>query len=216
MNESRTAKRGYSSPSRVKAADEKRSRILSSAHALFGEQGIEAVTISDIARQSQVSASTVYAVFKSKEGILRCLMEQALFGGRYQSTQQILAGVRDPVEAIALTARVARSIYESESSELGPLRNVSGFAPALKNIEEEFEQARYSMQQERVRQLFAAGRAKQGITMDEARRILWLYTSRDVYRMLVVNGGWTHNRYEEWLSQTLVEALVDGTRDAPS
>jgi AcrR family transcriptional regulator len=211
MNESKAARRGYSSPARTVAADETRSRILSSARALFGEQGIDAVTIAEIARRSQVSASTVYAVFKSKEGILRSLMEQALFGGRYQAAQQILAGVGDPVEAIARTAQVARSIYESESSELGPLRNVSGYTPALKKIEEEFEEARYAMQHERLRQLFAAGRAKEGITMNEARRILWLYTSRDVYRMLVVDGGWTHDRYEEWLSQTLVEALVGGS-----
>lgn len=216
MNESKVAKRGYSSPARADAADETRSRILSSARALFGEQGIEAVTIAEIARTSRVSASTVYAVFKSKEGILRGLMEQALFGGRYQAAQQILARVGDPVEAIARTAQVARSIYESESSELGTLRNVSGYAPALQQIEEEFEQARYAMQHERLRQLFAAGRAKPGISIDEARRILWLYTSRDVYRMLVVNGGWTHDRYQGWLSQTLVEALVDGTRNAPS
>ncbi|RYD56741.1 MAG: TetR/AcrR family transcriptional regulator [Sphingomonadales bacterium] len=208
MNESKAVKRGYSSSVRAEAADETRSRILSSARALFGDQGIEAVTIAEIARSSQVSASTVYAVFTSKEGILRGLMEQALFGGQYQSAQQILAGVVDPVEAIALTARIARSIYESESSELGPLRNVSGYAPALQKIEEEFEQARYNMQHERVRQLFAAGRAKQGLTMEEARRILWMYTSRDVYRMLVVNGGWTHDRFEEWLSNTLVEALA--------
>lgn len=35
------------------------------------------------------------------------------------------------------------------------------------------------------------------------RRILWMYTSRDVYRMLVHEGGWTPERYEQWLSATL-------------
>lgn len=208
MNESKT-KRTYSSAARAEAAEETRARILTRARALFGTHGIEAVTIAEIARQSGVSASTVYAVFKSKEGILRSLMEQALFGPSTQAAQQILANVGDPVEAIALTARVSRSIYESESRELGPLRNVSGYAPALRTIEEEFEQARYAMQEERLDRLFAAGLAKPGISLAEARRILWMYTSRDVYRMLVVGGGWTHDRYEEWLSQTLVEALVN-------
>lgn len=209
MNESKT-RRTYSSAARSEAAEETRARILSRARALFGTHGIEAVTIAEIARQAQVSASTVYAVFKSKEGILRSLMEQALFGPSTQAAQQILAKVDDPVAAIALTARVARSIYESESRELGPLRNVSGYAPALQTIEEEFEQARYAMQHERLRDLFAAGLARPGISLSEARRILWMYTSRDVYRMLVVSGGWTHDRYEEWLSHTLVDALVDG------
>ena len=50
--------------------------------------------------------------------------------------------------------------------------------------------------------------AEAGLALDEARRILWMYTSRDVYRMLVQEGGWTPARYEAWLSETLVAALV--------
>jgi AcrR family transcriptional regulator len=210
MNESKANRRAYASPARAEAADETRARILASAKELFGEHGIDAVTIAEIAERAGVAGSTVYAVFKSKEGILRALMEQSLFGGRFQSAQQILAGVSDPVEAIAKTSHVARAIYESESSDLGLLRNVSGFSPALRRIEEEFERTRFAMQEDRLRRLFDAGKAKRRITFDEARRILWMYTSREVYRMLVIEGEWTADRYEEWLSQTLIAALVEG------
>jgi hypothetical protein len=44
--------------------------------------------------------------------------------------------------------------------------------------------------------------------MAKARRLLWMYTSRDVYRMLVQDAGFTPDEYEAWLSQTLVDALV--------
>lgn len=209
MNKARAKKRAYSSSVRADAADETRARILASAKELFGRRGIDAVTIAEIARRSRVAGSTVYAIFKSKEGILRSLMEASLFGGRFQSALQILAGVTDPVEMVALTARVARAIYESEASDLGLLRNVSGFSPALRTIEQEFEQTRYTMQEERLRLLYTAGRAKRSIGFDEARRIMWMYTSREVYRMLVVEGGWTPDRYQEWLAQTLVTALVE-------
>lgn len=210
MNKSKAKKRAYSSSLRTEAADETRARILASAKALFSRRGIDAVTISEIAGKSGVAGSTVYAIFKSKEGILRSLMEQSLFGERYQSAQQVFAGLDDPVEMIALTSHVSRAIYESESSDLGLLRNVSGYSPALRKIEQEFEQLRYEMQGERLRRLFAAGKAKKGISHDEARRIMWMYTSRDVYRMLVIEGGWTSDRYQEWLSQTLLAALLDG------
>lgn len=212
MNKSKTKvtrKRAYSSAVRTEAADETRARILASAKGLFSRRGIDAVTIAEIARKSNVAGSTIYATFKGKEGILRALMEQSLFGGRFQSAQRVLADVGDPVETIALTSHIARAIYQSETSDLGLLRNVSGFSPALRKIEEEFEQTRYRMQEERLRQLFAAGRAKKGLSFDEARRILWMYTSREVYRMLVVEGGWTPDRYQDWLSQTLVAALVE-------
>ena len=210
MNKSKTGRRAYSSPGRAGAADETRARILACAKDLFSQRGIDAVTMAEIAEKSGVAGSTVYAVFKSKEGILRGLMAQSLFGGQFQSAQQILAGIGDPIEAIALTAHVSRAIYESERSDLGLLRNVSGFSPALRQIEEEFEQTRHRMQEGRLRRLFAAGRENRRISFDEARRILWMYTSRDVYRMLVIEGGWTPDRYQEWLSRTLVEALVEG------
>ena len=47
-----------------------------------------------------------------------------------------------------------------------------------------------------------------GISFEEARRITWMHTSRDVYRMLVREGGWTPQRYQEWLSGTLMELLA--------
>jgi AcrR family transcriptional regulator len=209
MNRSKAKKRAYSSSLRAEAADETRARILASAKVLFSRRGIDSVTISEIAGKSGVAGSTVYAIFKSKEGILRGLMEQSLFGARYQSAQQIFASLDDPVEMIALTSHVSRAIYDGESSDLGLLRNVSGYSPALRKIEQEFEQTRYEMQEERLRRLFAAGRAKKAISHNEARRIMWMYTSREVYRMLVIEGGWTSDRYQEWLSQTLVAALLD-------
>lgn len=209
MNKSKPSKRSYASPVRMEAADDTRARILASAKALFSRKGIDRVTIAEIAAKAGVAGSTIYAVFKSKEGILRELMEQALFGGKFKSAQQMLAGVTDPVELIALTPRIARAIYESESADVGLLRDMSGFSLALRKVEGEFERVRHEMQEDRVKRLFSAGRAKKGLSVDEARRILWMYTSRDVYRMLVVEGGWTPQRYEDWLGETLVAALVE-------
>jgi hypothetical protein len=40
-----------------------------------------------------------------------------------------------------------------------------------------------------------------------------MYTSRDVYRMLVHEGGWSPDRYQEWLSRTLLDALVAAGAD---
>ncbi|KAF0099442.1 MAG: hypothetical protein FD144_3781 [Rhodospirillaceae bacterium] len=88
------------------------------------------------------------------------------------------------------------------------LRTVSGFSPALGKIEEEFERARYRMQKERLRHLFDAGRAGKGSAFDEASHTPRIYTSRKIDRMLVSEGGWTPDRYQEWLWQTSVTTLV--------
>ena len=37
---------------------------------------------------------------------------------------------------------------------------------------------------------------------------MWMYTGRDIYRMFVLERGWSSNEYEEWLAQALIEALT--------
>lgn len=214
MNTSR-GRRRYTSEARTQSALETRQRILAAAAILFARKGIDRVTIDDIGRKARVAASTVYAIFKSKDGILRGLMERSLFGRQFQEAQKLLVGVTDPVALIELTSRVSRAIYESESSDLGLLRRASGFSTALRKMEEEFERIRYEKQSARLDMLFASGKARAGLSLEEARRILWMYTSRDVYRMLVHDGGWTPDRYQQWLSRTLVEALVAAPQASP-
>jgi AcrR family transcriptional regulator len=205
-------KRRYASELRSRSADATKARVLDAARELFTSHGIDAVTIAQIARKGGVAVATVYSLYKSKEGILRALMRAALFGPQFQNALAKLEGVTDPVELIALSAHVARAIYESESAELGLIRGVSSFSPALREMEQEFETMRFEMQETRVTLLFAQAKQRDGLQLDEARRILWMYTSRDVYRMLVLEGHWTPDRYQQWLSETLVLALV---RESP-
>lgn len=204
----RTSTRRYNSARREQAAEQTRERVLSAARKLFVRKGIDKVTIAQIAEAASVAPSTVYALYKSKDGILRALMRTTLFGQRYREVQSMLQGVSDPARLIALSAHVARAIYESESAELGLIRGSSAFSPALRKLEQEFEKTRLDMQEERVKRLFEQARQKNGLSLDDARRILWMYTSRDVYRMLVHESGWSPDRYQEWLARTLLDALV--------
>ena len=209
MNKSKAKKRRYSSDRRSLEAEATRSRILVSAKSLLLSKGIDKVTIAEIAGAAKVAESTVYAAFRSKEGILRALMEQSMFGGQYQAAQALLAGIDDPVQLVARTARVARAIYESEQEDLGLLREMSGFSPLLSDVERQFEQMRYELQKDRIERLFSDRQERRGLGLDEARRIMWALTSRDLYRMMVVEGGWAPQRYEDWLAQTLVASLVE-------
>ena len=209
MKSTRGRRRPYSSERRAQAAEETQQRILEAARSLFGRRGIDTVTIASIGKKAGVAGSTVYAIDGSKDGILRAVMEQSLFGRQFQSAQDLLRGEDDPVKLIAMTSRVSRAIYESEATNLGLIRHASGFSLALRKMEQELERTRYEAQEERVRLLFDAGKERRGLSLEEARRILWMYTSRDVYRMLVHEAGWSPDKYESWLSTTLLEALVD-------
>jgi AcrR family transcriptional regulator len=202
-------KRKYDSGQRGQAAEVTKGRVLNAAKVLFMRHGIDRVTIAQIAEKAKVAASTIYALYKSKEGLLRALIRGAIFGPPFQAAQAQLKGISDPVQLIALTANVARAIYENESAELGLMRGASAFSPALRKLEQELEKIRFDMQEERVKLLFASCKSKPGLDYASARRILWMYTSRDIYRMLVHESGWTPDQYQAWLSETLVTTLVD-------
>ncbi|HEY9091351.1 helix-turn-helix domain-containing protein [Parasphingorhabdus sp.] len=204
-------KRNYKSPLRKNAAEDTRARILKSAKTLFSQRGIDKATIGAIAQAAGVAVSTVYALFKGKEGILAALMESALFGEQFAAAMKLLEGDDDPVRSIALTAHVSRAIYDGERSEIGIIRGASAFSAALRKEEQRFETLRLSMQEERINRLFASGRQRENVTQEEAQHILWMYTSRDVWRMLVEEGGWTPDRYQAWLSETLLTALTKET-----
>ena len=201
-------KRAYTSPKRDEAAAVTRSRVLDAARTLFARRGIDAVTISQVAERAGVSSSSVYASFKSKEGLLMALIQEALFGRAYQAASARLDAEADPVEQVRMTASVARSIYEGEAAELGLLRGASSFSLAFRRLEATLEEKRFALQEARVRRLFEAGRAREDLSLEKARRLLWMYTSRDVYRLLVLEGGFTPEEYETWLAQTLLTALV--------
>ena len=201
--------RRYDSGKRKQAAAGTRTAVLNAALPLFARRGIDAVTIAEIAAAAGVSVPTIYALYQSKAGILRALVRSTMFGPRYQEAHAHLAGETDAARLIELTAVVARSIHEGEREALGLLRRASAFSPALRKMERELEDMRFEMQEERVSLLFAQSKARRGLTFERARQLLWMYTSSDVYRMLVHECGWTPGEYQSWLTDALRSALVE-------
>ena len=205
-------KRSYQSEARQQAAQATRGRIITAARKLFARSGVDPVTIADIAERAEVGQSTIYALFGSKTGILRELMREAIFNARYRSAALALEGVTDPDQVLGLTARVARSIYEGEAREAAVLRGASAFSKELRKLESEFEDARYDLQHDRVALLHERKLLRPELDKATARHLLWMYTSRDIYRMLVLERGWTADQYEAWLGRTLAVELLQPDR----
>lgn len=193
---------------RAKVARATRAAVLGAAKELFTARGIDAVTVAEIAAKAGVGASTVYAAFLSKEGILRALMQTSMFSDRYDAARARLEAETDPVAVLTRTAEVARAIYEGESDALGLLRGASAFAPSLRAVEEEFDALRYEMQRERIVRMHGGGHLAPTLSLEDARRIVWALTNREMYRSFVVVGGWSAARYEQWLAQTLCAQLL--------
>lgn len=201
-------KRQYVSKTRSQAADATKARVLRAARALFVRHGIDRTTVARVAARARVSVPTVYALYKSKEGILRELMSAALFGQGFQAAHAKLKGISDPIKLIALTAHVARAIYNAESSELGLMRGASAFSLLFGSWNGN------SRRFVSICRRSASGSSSPNPGRRRASDLMrhggssGCIRARDVYRMLVHESGWTPDQYQSWLSETLVSSLV--------
>src|SRR6266702_5175103 len=107
-------KRPYKSLVRERQAGDTRRRIVEATRRLLQSEGYAGMTVEAIARRAEVSAQSVYALFKSKTGILAELLDQSSFGVDYESLVKQALGATDPEARLKFAARIARQIHESQ------------------------------------------------------------------------------------------------------
>lgn len=201
-------RRRYDARLRLERASRARQRILDAAKELFTARGVERASIGDIALAAGVSAPTLYALFQSKTGILKAVVERSFFGARYTEIAKQADKANDPEAILRITASISRVILDTEREEIGLMRGVSALSPELKAIETELETIRFKLQEARAKLLVKSVPTARQLGLARVRDILWMYTGRDVYRMLVLERGWSSDEYESWLAETLVKALM--------
>jgi AcrR family transcriptional regulator len=88
MADKPTARRRYDATLRSERAAGTRQRILDAAKQFFTLRGVEKVSIADIAAAAGVSVPTIYALFQSKTGVLKAVVERSFFGVRYAEIEK--------------------------------------------------------------------------------------------------------------------------------
>jgi len=206
----KTKERPYRSLVRQRQADDTRRRIIEATRKLLQSEGYAGMTIEAIAQRAEVSAQSIYAIFKSKTGILIELLNQATFGADYEDAVRKALSASDPETRLRLAAPIARQIHDAQSATFDLLRGAGVVAPELAKLEQERENLRYERQERMIISLSDAGRL--GPDRAAARDIFWTLTGRDVYRMLVRERGWTSQKYQDWVADTLVQSLLTTAR----
>ena len=204
----KTKKRTYNSESRQKQSKKTKGRILASAKMLFEIKGFENVTIEEIAREAHVSAPSIYALFQSKRGVLLGLMDESLPSEQFEELVAEVKREKSPRKCLEITATIARKLYDAEKTQLSLLRGASIVDPIFKGLEIERERRRYLRQKETVETMYKGKAFPHGLTLNKARDILWMFTGRDIYHMLVIERGWSSDEYEKWLADLLSHHLL--------
>jgi AcrR family transcriptional regulator len=207
-----TKKRPYKSLVRERQAGDTRVRIVEATRKLLQREGYAGMTIEAIAQRAEVSAQSVYAIFKSKTGILIELLNQSTFGADYEDAVRRALSASDPETRLRLAAPIARQIHDAQSATFDLLRGAGVVAPELAKLEQQRESLRYERQERMIMSLRDAGRLRPDLDHATARDIFWMLTGRDVYRMLVRERGWSSQKYQDWLADSLVRSLLSPPR----
>lgn len=205
---SRREKRSYNSESRQAQASQTKSRILEIAKRLFQIDGFECVTIENIAKAANVSVPTIYALFQSKRGILRAFMDEALPSEQREALVAEVEKEKSAEKRLLLAAKISRQMYDAEREQMDIFRGASVLSPELKELETEREKRRYDRQEATIKETWKKKLLAKDLTLTKARDILWTFTGRDMYRMLVIEQGWSSDEYETWLGKLLIQTLI--------
>ncbi len=206
--------RAYKSPRRREQARATRSTILLAAQELFVEGGYVATTIDVIASRAGVSAETVYATFKNKRSILSELIDVSMAGDDApvsileRGWVQEMREEPDPQRRVQILARNGRLILERTASVYEVLRGASTADPQLASLWELNKAQRFAGQRALVRILTEGDPLREGLITRTAADIVFAIGSPETYRLLVVDRGWSGDRFERWYADALARLLL--------
>jgi AcrR family transcriptional regulator len=206
--------RKYDSSRRREQARETRRAILDAAQDLFLERGYVETTMAAVADAATVSVETIYKAFANKAGLIKAVFDVAIVG----DDEPIPMLERDLVRRIRAEPDPRRQlrIYGEHLAAAGPRTSalqllVRGAAVSDREAARMWDQMlaeRLTGMTQFARELHDKGNLRPDISFEEARDVLWTYNSVELYDLLVLQRGWTDERYGRFIVDALIAALL--------
>lgn len=206
------SKRRYDASRRRAQAAQTRSTILDVARREFLEQGYAATTVARIATEAGTSVETVYKAFGGKSGIVRALWERGL-GGRGpvpapERSDLLSSTATDPVPVLRGWGMFTTEVAPEAAPILLLVRGAAATDPDMAALLAETEAQHRTRMRHNARRLQRRGWLRPGIGLVQATDILCLYSSTELYELLVIKSGWPLKRYGEFIGDALIAALL--------
>jgi AcrR family transcriptional regulator len=192
---------------RAEYAEATRRAILGAARDLFIARGYAGTTVDDIAAVARVAPATVYAVAGGKKGLLNSTIEAATTAAGVQEAYAFIEAHPDGDELLRWIVHETRTRFEMWSDLM---RVVTNAAPAEPAAAAALDRARASLRGALARaaaRLDALGRLRAGVDAEQATDVLWFHLANSAYSTLTLDNGWSLDRAEGWLLESLRRAL---------
>ena len=194
-----------------------RAAVIGAARTLFFERGYGATTIEAISARSDVPPATVYRLFSSKRGILKALLDVSIAGDDEavpvadRPPVRSLLAAPDPTSKVAGFVAIAAQVNSRTAAIYRILVSAAASDADAAALLDELTRQRQEGQGALARSLARARALRSELRERDAGDIIHALMSPEVYRLLVVDRGWPPERYERWLTETLVDQLLPPT-----
>jgi AcrR family transcriptional regulator len=203
-------------PGRVSQARTRLARraVVDAARALFLERGYSATTIDAISDLSDVPPATVYRLFSSKLGILKALLDVSIAGDDRAVSMPdrphvaALYAEPDPNQLLAGFVNITVAINTRSSDIYRILSSAAGSDPTAAALLADYHHQRDDGQSRIARSLARVRALRPGLRERDAADLIHALMSPELYRLLVVDRGWTPERYQQWLATLLTDQLI--------
>ena len=209
-------------PRRRARARETRRRILEAARTLFVERGYVATTIEAVAERAGVSPETIYATFHNKRSILAEVVDVAIAGGPDappildQGWVDELRTTPELRDRVRILAGHGRAILEGRSDVDEVVRAAAASDPEIATLRDRGRADRYAGQRVLLRMTLGPEGTGRAVDPETAADILYAIGSPEVFRLLVVDRGWSGDRFERWYGDTIERLLLGEDRPTPA
>jgi AcrR family transcriptional regulator len=206
--------RRYASEVRDEQARRTRRAIVTAAHELFLAQGYAATTIDGIAEAAHVSRRTVFNSAGGKAALLKLALDWAVVGDDEPIAMADRPAVKaiqaepDPCNALKLWVQTVAEV----AARIAPIGEVliaaADVDPAAAELLAEAGRNRLFGANAFIRYLASLDGLAAGMTEQHAADLCWALMDGHLYRLLVVQRGWSATEFTRWLSDSLAATLL--------
>jgi AcrR family transcriptional regulator len=211
-------KRSVAKPTRRDRARATRLRITKAAYSLFCERGYTGTTMADVAEAAGVAVQTVYLVFHTKSELLSRTYDFAVLGEEEPLPPELqpwnaeMRSETDVTRALRHAVVGIGTILARATPLDTVVRASAGSDPDAARVRAMHERWRADGYRAMLEVLRAKSGLREGVSQERATQLLLLYVGMDVYRVLVLDFGWSHDDWVDWTVATVSEQVFASSR----
>lgn len=203
---------------RTSRADQRRAtrrRIIDAAADLFIERGYANTTLEQVADRAGVAVQTVYFHYGNKRTLLKEAVDLAAAGDDEpvpvleRPWNEAMHAADDVDEVLSIWARNGAEIFERIAPIMGVVRDAAVVDAEMAEQWATNEDQRLTAFRELAALLDDRGDLRADLDVDQATDLVFALNSVEVYLLLTRGRGWTTERWERWLTDTLRASLVE-------